>query len=459
MSLVGGTAHAQSGARSLHAISTGGGASAVAPPTTALYTNPAHLAVGERDATVELRLLDVRTYAGGGLFQFDHYNQTLASGRSLSRAQVDRQLDAWFGDRPRRGATYTAFVPVAFAYRPRGAQWAIGGGVRVRGVSETSVSRGLVDLVLRGTGTNRTLPVNGRYTAFSSVDVTGAFSYTFSSISLSVGIAPRIIFGSGFADGTLRSTVEIEKEAVTHTFDYTARAAGPISAEVYDTFNVFGATFLADGATYEADVNGLGGGVDLGVTYEARPGLFLSMSVTDLGAVQWSGSPQTVTPVNNEFRFEGVELSLERLENEFDGAVFDYFEHQVDSLAQAAYRDVDRDRSTFSTRLPTAVHVNGTWTQGRYTLNGGATLGLRDEAGAISSSPAAYGGGEVRLGPVPLRVGVRVGGDNAVTVAGGIGLHVGGYRFDVGASVTPSTSTLGAGARYALGMSVATVRF
>lgn len=458
--LVGGTAAwGQSGARSLHAVSTGGGASALAPPTTALYTNPAHLGVGERDAAIEVRLLDGRSYAGGDLLQFQRYDEMLASGRSLTPSQVDRQLDAWFGDQQRSGAAYASFVPITVTYRPLDTPWALGGSLRFRGVSETSVNRGFLDLILRGTGSERTVPLNGRYTTFSSVALTGAFSYTFDTRPLSVGVAPRLILGTGFADATLDSEVTVTEEAVTHTFDYTARAAGPVSREIYDTFNAFESTFVPEGASFGHEVSGVGVGVDVGATYEVQPGLYVSASVTDVGTIQWSGDAQTVTPEHNEFRFEGLELDLQRLRNEFDGSILDYAEHQVDSLAQAAYRDVKRDRSGFSSGLPTALHVNGTWDRGRYTLNGGATVGLNSEAGAVSPSPAVYAGGEVRVGMVPLRAGLRFGGPQAVTLAGGLGLHVSRYRFDVGASVTPSTSTLGSGARYAIGLSLATVQF
>lgn len=452
-------ARGQSGARSMHAISTGGGASAVAPPTAALYTNPAHLGVGPQDAVVELRIVDVRSYAGGDLFQFQHYEATLASGRSLMPSQVNRQLDSWFGDQQRSGAAYASFVPITVTYRPQDAPWALGGSLRFRGVSETSVNRGFLDLLLRGTGSERTVPVDGRYTAFSSVDLTGAFSYTFDTLPLTVGIAPRLILGTGFSDGTLDSEVTVGEEAVVHTFDYTARAAGSVSTEVYDAFNAFESNFFPDDGYFGRGVNGVGMGFDLGASYEVQPGLYVSASVTDVGTIQWSGDAQTVTPEQNEFRFEGLELNLQRLRNEFDGDVLDYAEHQVDSLARAAYQDVQRDRSGFSSGLPAALNVDGTWDRGRYTLNGGATVGLNSEAGAVSPSPAVYAGGEVRLGLVPLRAGLRFGGNHALTLAGGLGLYISHYRFDIGASVTPSTSALGAGARYAIGLSLATVRF
>jgi len=454
-------ARAQSGTRSQWAISTGGGASATSPPTTALYTNPAHLGIGAPKSSLEVRLLDVRAYTGGDLMQFDRYRDTFGSdSETLTNVEEAAVLDEWFGDERRVFDTYSEVVPFAIAYQPRGAQWAFGLGLRGRVLSEVETDRGLFDLLLVGADSNRTVPVNGRYRASSTVDLTGAVSYSFESIPLSIGVSPRFIVGTQYADGTLTSTVTVSDSVLTHQFEYTARAAGPVSRNVYDTFNAFQADPLRDAsAGFGGNVSGIGAGMDLGAVYELRSGLFVSASVTDLGAIQWSRDAQTTTPANNEFRFEGIELNLDRLQNEFDGDVGRYVEHQVDSLARAAYQDVERDRSSFTVGLPTALHVNGTWSKDAFTLNGGATLGLNDKAGAVSAEPVVHLGGELRLGPGPLRAGVRLGGPQAVTLAGGLGLDAGGYRFDVGVSVTPSTSTLGQGGRYAVGLSLATVRF
>jgi len=454
-------ARAQSGTRSQWAISTGGGASATSPPTTALYTNPAHLGIGAPASSLEVRLLDVRAYTGGDLMQFDRYRDTFGNeSGTLTDVEEAAVLDEWFGDERRVFDTYSEVVPFAIAYQPRGAQWAFGLGLRGRVLSEVGTDRGLFDLLLVGADSNRTVPVNGRYRASSTVDLTGTVSYAFESIPLSIGVSPRFIVGTQYADGTLNSTVTVSDSVLTHRFEYAARAAGPVSRNVYDTFNAFQADPLRDAsAGFGGNVSGIGAGMDLGAVYELRSGLFVSASVTDLGAIQWSQDAQTTTPANNEFRFEGIELNLDRLQNEFDGDVGRYVEHQVDSLARAAYQDVERDRSSFTVGLPTALHVNGTWSKDAFTLNGGATVGLNDKAGAVSAEPVVHLGGELRLGSVPLRAGVRLGGPQAVTLAGGLGVDAGGYQFDVGVSVTPSTSTLGQGGRYALGLSLATVRF
>lgn len=454
-------AHAQSGARSSWAVGTGGGASAVGSPTSSLYTNPSHLTVGVTGPSIELRFLDVRASVGGDLLQFNHYEDTFGEkSGTLTNSEEATVLDDWFGGGRRSVTTHAEAVPFAISYRPTGKQWAFGVGLRTRAISKVETNRGIFDLFLVGADSNRTVPVEARHRAFTTVDLTGTFSYAFESIPLSVGVSPRLIFGTNYADGSLESDVTVSDSVFTHRFDYTARAAGSFSRDLYDTFDAFsGSPFENASGGFGAEVAGLGVGMDLGATYAVRPDLFVSFSLTDLGVIQWNQDAQTVTPENNEFRFEGIELNLDRLENEFDNDIGEYFKEQVDSLAQAAYEDVQRDRSSFSAGLPTALHLGGTWALDQLTLTGGATVGLNEDAGAVSTSPAVHLGGEYRLGPVPLRAGVRLGGPQAVTLAGGVGIDVRSFRFDLGVSGSPSTSALGNGGRYSVSLSIATVRF
>lgn len=454
-----GNAHAQSGMRSVGAVATGGGTSALDTGPAALYSNPANLTVGPGEHTFEIQLLRVGLYSGGSALQFQHYNDTFTGGETLSRSQVDATLDDWFGGSTQSASLYSEVVPVALTYRPSDARWAAGGGIRIRAIGTSAVNEGFFDLLLRGTGTNRTVPVNGRYRVYNTVDVTAAFSYRFSSLPLSVGVSPSLIVGTGFADGDLDSRVTVTDSTITHQFDYAARAAGPISAGLYDTFDAFSdepVPKLVDGSS---GVAGWGGGLDLGGTYTVRPDLHVSMSVTDLGLVQWNRDPQTVTPEENELRFDGFDLNLERLDEEFDGDVGDYLDHQIDSLAQSTYEDVARERSAFTTGLPTTLHVSSTWAPtGLVTLNGGVSVGLNEDAGAVPDPAAVHLGGKLDLGPFPVRLGARFWGTQAVTLSGGLGLDLGVYRIDVGGSVTPSTSTLGSGARYAISLSLGTIR-
>jgi hypothetical protein len=448
--------------QSIEAVSTGGGTSALSGGVAGLYTNPAHLTVGTPEHTTEVQLFRVGMYSGGDLFQFNHYSDLFVhedpNAPPLSDAEETAILDAWFGSSMRSATSYLEVTPLAMTYRSPGGRWALGLGVRGRVIQKTSLDKGLLDLLLRGTDPNRTVPVNGRLRLYSLLDVTGTFSYRFSSFPLSVGVSPRFILGTGYADGALHSTVVVDDQSLTHDFAYTARAAGTLSTGLYDSFDAFSAEPLRQVLGSTSGIAGRGGGLDVGLSYALRPGLHLSASVTDLGMVQWYENAQTVTPTNDTFRFDGFSLDLQQLNDEFGGDVGAYVQHQIDSLAQDAYREVERERASFRTRLPARVHFGSTWDPGSVTLNGGMSMGLNETAGTVPRSLAAHVGGEVTLGPFPVRAGVRMLGSQALTVSGGLGLEIGEYRLDVGGSVTPKTSMLGSGARYAVSASLGTLR-
>ena len=436
----------------------GHGASALGPGPAALYGNPAHLTAGTRASGVEVQVLRVGASSGGDLFQFGPYGELFVRGDRprLSDAEEQARLDQWFGDGLRRATTTVEVVPVALTGRAPGGRWAVGGAVRGRVVQRSALDRGALDLLLRGTDPSRTIPVNGQTRLYSLLDVTGAVSVRLGAWS--IGVAPRLILGTGYADGRLRSEVTVREQALLHRFDYTARAAGGLSTGLYDTFDAFSAPPTRQVVGTTDGIVGLGGGLDAGLSYAFHSDLHLSASVAGLGTVRWTEAAQTVRPAQNAFRFEGLKLDLQRLETDFGGDLGGYVEHQVDSLARAAYEDVERTRAPFRSTLPATVRAGGTWAPGPATHTGGVSVDVVDPARAGARPVAVHAGGAVSLGPIPVRAGVRLGTRQAMTVMGGVGLDLGGYRLDVGGRLTPDTSWLGAGARYAVGLSLGTVR-
>lgn len=448
--------HAQSGMRSVGAVGTGGGASALADGPAAMYTSPANLTVGPVRHNVEIQLLQFGAYTGGDAYQFDHYETLFVEERSSPlRDERERAiLNDWFGDAQRKVSTYLELTPLAVTYRPDKGQWALGFGIRGRSIQTTGTNKGLFDLLLRGTNPSRNIPINGQGRAYSTVNMKAAFSYRVSSVPLSVGISPSAIFGLGYSGGEVRSTATVSGDSLVHRFDYTAQAAGAPSTGLFEKFNAFGGNPISGDELMGASsgVSGVGGGVDLGATYTIQPGLHASLSITDLGWVRWMKDAQTVTPENNVFRFDGVDGE------DFNGDIGDHIEAELDSLSKNAYQNVERDRSSFTTGLPTTLHLGSTWDQGLVVVNGGLAIGLNNDAGATPDPVAVHVGSTLNAGPVPLRFGVRGLGQQALTFSGGTGLDVGTYSIELGASVTPNTTTLGGGARYAVSLSLGTIR-
>lgn len=447
--------HAQSGMRSVSAVGSGGGTSALDTGPSVMYSNPADLTVGPVEHNVEIQLFRIGAYVGGDIYQFNHYKTLFVEDRTtpLSNDRETSILNDWFGDSQRSASTYAELTPVAFTYRPDDGRWAMGLGVRGRTVQKSSLDKGLFDLLLRGTSPNRSVPINGESRVYSTVDVKGAFSYRLSSLPLSIGVSPSVIFGFGYSSAELNSTAKVRSDSLIHRFDYTAQAAGAPSTGLFDNFNAFSDDPTGDDvAGTSSGISGIGGGIDLGATYTIRPDLHASMSITDLGFVRWTQDAQTVTPENNVFRFEGIDR------DQFNGNLSDRIETKLDSLSKEAYEDVNRDRSAFTTGLPTTLHLSSTWDQGIVILNGGLSVGLNNDAGVTPDPVAVHVGSKLDAGPIPLHFGVRAIGQQAITFSGGFGLDLGFYNFELGASVTPSTSTLGSGARYAVSLSLGTIR-
>ncbi|RMF54259.1 MAG: hypothetical protein D6746_14660, partial [Bacteroidetes bacterium] len=90
----------------------------------------------------------------------------------------------------------------------------------------------------------------------------------------------------------------------------------------------------------------------------------------------------------------------------------------------------------------------------RATVNMGLSVALNEAPGNLTRKPSVYTGGEYRLGPVPLRAGVRLGGDGAMTLGVGLGLRTPVYEFGLSVAATPKSDVMGAGGRYVVALSL-----
>lgn len=452
-----GAASAQTPYRSAHLSGMAGGGPAVATGVDALLLNPANLAVrdaGERGT--ELTLFPVGARAGGSLLQTGFYNEYLTGGATLSDREVDTILEEWFGKKMR---TVGAGVDVLFGgFAHAGASSGFGGAVRIRGSSELGFNRGVPELVLEGTGESRTFPLDFTARSYSAVEFSAGYGWQVGD-RLAVGVAPKLVAGLAYAEMDFDSNVSVSDSALTHRFDYGITTGGlgtRASLEV--------SPFESGYTTSSPGVSGWGLGADLGATYQASPHLRVSASLTDLGAIHWGTDVRTVTPEDSVFSFTGLELDRSRIRNEFGGDAGAYFEHVIDSMASQTYEDVDARTAGFVSALPGALHLGGRWAPagpGTY-LVGGLSVGLA-RPGGRTRTPSAYLGGQYRLGGerfyLPLRAGVRVGGERALGLSLGTGLRAGAYELGVGATVTPYSDLAGGGYELAVATALVTVHF
>ncbi len=464
-------ATAQIDTRGVSMMSTAGGGPSYVRDTDALFFNPANLWLDERGSRFVMSLGGIQAYGGGSLLQFSHYTNSFTQGDNLTSDEMRSILDDWMGAVDKgyiRNVGLTAeVVPLAAVFR--GYRWGAGLAVRTRAYSNAGFSRGLFDLLLVGTDQEGSFPVNVDMRSAVTTEISIGYSHFFPEYRLSVGIAPKYILGLNYARTTMDSRVELNNGAITHEFDYLIQAAGQFNKDIGDAINLFESTgFLVDAAPSEFDnpfsaVSGGGFGFDVGATYEFRKNVLLSASFTDIGYVRWTRNADAVTSSGSALEFDGLDLDLDRVDEEFDGDFGAYIEDYFETLLDDSYDEVDRKKGSFTTYLPAAFHAGGTWhaMKGLFVLNAGTSIGLTTSAGNLSRRPSLYLGGEYHPGrrfSFPIRTGIRIGGGGALTMGFGFGIQTPVYDFSVGLAGTPKSTLLGGGARYMVGVSALTFR-
>ncbi len=465
-------ARAQYDLRGAATLSTGGGGAAYVRDTEALFLNPANIRYDERGTRVVVSLGGLQAFGGGGLLQFDHYTNNFTGGNVIAPEDVDVMLDDWFGSnrkgKVRQVGVATDVVPFAFVFRNRN-NWAAGMAVRSRTFNQLGVSRGLFELLLEGTNQNARLPLTVDAQSMAITEVSFAYSHLLPRYRYTFGIAPKFVLGHHYARGWLGSDVTISDNSITHDVSYVTRIAGPLAGDAADAFTIFeDSGFLADAApTNFGDptsfIAGKGFGFDLGVTHEYNNDLYFAFSLTDLGFVRWSGNADAVVSGTQTLEFGGLDLSDDRLNDEFDGDLGAYAEDVLTSLVEDTYETYERWPGAFTTSLPTVMHAGVSWHKmdGRLVLNGGSSMALNTEAGNMSRAPSLHAGLSFSPGrrySIPLRTGVRVGGGGAMTFGFGFGILTPVYDINIGLAATPKSQLVGGGARYMLALSVMNIR-
>ncbi|NND70754.1 MAG: hypothetical protein HKN43_04175 [Rhodothermales bacterium] len=444
----------------------GGGGAAMIDNLDAMHVNPATLSAGSRRGRISIGIGQLSAFAGGDLLQFKYYNTAFTSGNELTDEVATEIINDWFGD-PSSGDLRSAefgadAVPLAFAVQF--GDWAIGSSVRSRTTTKIGVSGGWLDLILVGDEEQRDIPMNADIRLLSTTEFGVAFSKSFASGLVNIGVAPRYILGNEFSENVFESVATISADSIVHRFDYLSRAAGGLGTRVIDNLSFFSPSVLENESYSPSFLGGAGAGygLDLGVVVKASPGIRIAASVTDIGSITWDQDAETARPANNEFRFDGLNLDLDRLDDEYNGDIVDYAQDVLDSLARGAYEEVIRETGSFTSKLPTAFHIGGRISATRKLMVvGGSSMSLNKEAGNVASQPSLHVGAEYLLGGaigLPIRGGVHVGGSGAFAVAGGFGLRTPVYDFDIGFIVTPRTDIAGAGGRYAISLSLANIR-
>jgi hypothetical protein len=184
----------------------------------------------------------------------------------------------------------------------------------------------------------------------------------------------------------------------------------------------------------------------------------VSMSVTDIGRLSFT---ENAAAFRNKgtLRWDGISIDQDRLRNEFDSNLGDYFTFVLeDSIGTDVYLNLNKEsKDRITGALPAMFNMGFQLTAGR--LITAMDFGKGFNNSGINSKTVSVGMGvEYRAFNVwPIRAGFNSGGNNPSSWTLGTGLMTRHYDFNVGLMFVGNSQS--SGAWLAGGLSAFTFRF
>lgn len=454
----------------------GGGGTSYVNDYEALFINPANLQLREKNYRVQFSFAESGAYIDtpfpitDGRKRFDTYTNLLQTpsgnefflnnddresmlSRHYSNGRTSRQFSStstinWLGVK-----WFSEERSYAIAARTRqGSRYTVGRGFYENFISETN----------SGEQINRSLSHDYQTLHELSFGYSESFSFLsglFPRISsFIIGIAPKVVvsgasFSTRYSDTYSREGDESWTNDAFYSFESTGAFTAP--AERLLTGNE---PFANQGAVNRlselSSPTGIGGAIDLGITYiftfgddlslirrgeePTEKSLRLSLSVTDLGVIHYFDSP---------FRAEWKEVDSRIQEpgqlsdTYFSGALLQDFQFlQVDGRhpLQSTH---SQNRDNYNSLLPTSLQSGILFQINRIKVMGDFQLGLTENA-FQSRKFISYIGTEIRILPfLPLRAGTRLATDLPGYYSFGAGIET--RYFDLNAAVQFRSTSAG----------------
>lgn len=185
--------------------------------------------------------------------------------------------------------------------------------------------------------------------------------------NLSVGARFKVLFGhtnvsSNFDDNKL--SMYSSRDSLYLNADMVINTSSPLIAtnNSEGNFNGFDTPSYIENSETDSLIdlalahNNMGLGIDLGVYYQPLEKLSLSLSVIDLGYINWDAKDVTKLELNGNYAFKGVDVSNE-IGNTNEEA--DPFEDMLDSLENSF--TVSNSAKSYRTTLGAKVYVGASY--------------------------------------------------------------------------------------------------
>ncbi|MEX2477294.1 MAG: DUF5723 family protein [Gracilimonas sp.] len=272
-----------------------------------------------------------------------------------------------------------------------------------------------------------------------------------------IGIAPKLVIGTGYQNAEWNNT---------YTETGETNAVQRIQNLNYNGSGQFGASTLAylngtpiDQANAQSfsptsfDVNGIGAGLDIGVTYLITLGsdlsairrdrqptqrsLRLSFSMTDIGFISYNdnevslSTPSDTSLVNN---LPGIEAS-----EAFIGARGQYISFIEQFGEDNPFDGTATDQSSFATLMPMALHGGALLELNRVKLMGDVSVGLTNNAFNSTKLISSFG---IEIKPftfLPLRGGIQFEAQRPEFLSVGTAIETNKWTLSFAGTFTPAS--------------------
>lgn len=444
------------------------------------FVNPANLAVPQRTKWSIGIIGGLNPDVGGGLANISLYNEYFTTGTTITPELNMQIADKWFGT---SGDTYKQMgfnvdiVPFGISYQRN--DWGVSLSTRVRVLGNIGMSRG-VFLTSTGInsstfGTPQQFDIGNETIAFAEVSAGYAqklwennAANTPGTMRVYAGLAPKFLIPMHYHSVNLHSQLRVQDSPylITHDFSYEIKAVGQFAEDMRkfqqerqstgqapntdgyfdDSFNDFG------------EIRGSGFGLDLGATFEyyledmpfqswATTGLHRirgSISITDIGSMNMSSSANRFYH-SDVFVWDGFDVNQNRLNEDYDSDFGAYFNNVIaDSIGNEVYLNLQAEElSAHKVGLPGMFNLGVAYDVGKLTfaLDTGAGFNNR---GTNSGKMYLALGSEFRpVNFIPIRIGMKTGGNNSTAFTAGTGINLRNFEFTFSVLSVPNSTKYG----------------
>ena len=287
-----------------------------------------------------------------------------------------------------------------------------------------------------------------------------------------IGIAPKIVFGGNYQNAVWENIYEPTGNSVRRIQSFSYDATGDFGASTAAYLNgtdIQNANAQSFSNNYFS-LDGIGAGLDIGVTYlltlgsdlsavkpdqqPTRKSLRVSFSMTDIGFVSYNNNEITLT--NEADTTSGATLPISVSNEMFIGNRGQYIDFILQYGEDNPFLQTTSKNGSFSSLLPMALHGGALLEINRLKLMGDVSVGLTNNAFNSTKLISSVG---VELRPLkflPLRGGIQFKAQQPDFLSVGTAIETKKWDLSVAALFTPNSLT---NTPTVTGVSVATLQF